>query len=390
MISHLQDVEAVRGIAVVPSILATVCALTGMGFAAVARVTEDRWVACSVEDKIAFGLEPGGELLLETTICNEIRHTRRPVIIADVPADPLFFNHHTPAMYGFRSYISMPIVLRDGRFFGTLCAIDPEPRDLARPEIEATFRMFAELIGFHLDAVDKFDLSETQLASAVETGALREEFIAVLGHDLRNPLASIQAGVTMLGKNEQTPRGTMILGQMQHSVDRMGKLIDNILDFARGRLGGGFSLDRRSVAIEPLLRGVVNELAASHPERQIVLDCAAPGLKIDCDPARIEQVVSNLLGNALTHGATDQPVTVHCALEGDAFVLSVANGGDPIPESARAGIFQPFARGVSGGMEGLGLGLYITAQIAAAHDGKVTFASTKAETRFTVTLPAVA
>lgn len=105
--------------------------VTGMGFAAIARVTGERWVACSVKDDIAFGLEPGGELKLETTICHEIRESRQAVIIPDIATDAVYRTHHTPALYGFRSYISFPILLPDGRFFGTLCAIDPEPRNPA-------------------------------------------------------------------------------------------------------------------------------------------------------------------------------------------------------------------------------------------------------------------
>jgi GAF domain-containing protein len=149
------DIAAVDKIPAVPTILEVVCRTTGMGFAAVARVTEDRWIACSVRDEIAFGLQPGGELKVETTICHEIRQSGQPVIINDVAEDPLFCHHHTPALYGFQSYISMPIVLPDGRFFGTLCAIDPRPARLDKPEIISMFKLFAELVAFHLNALDR-------------------------------------------------------------------------------------------------------------------------------------------------------------------------------------------------------------------------------------------
>ena len=119
------DIDAVGAIGAVPTILDVVCRATGMGFAAVARVTEQRWICCAVNDLIQFGLQPGGELKVETTICHEVREMRAPVVIDHVAEDSLYCRHHTPAMYGFQSYISMPIVLEDGRFFGTLCAIDP-------------------------------------------------------------------------------------------------------------------------------------------------------------------------------------------------------------------------------------------------------------------------
>ena len=142
------DVAAVARIDAVPTILEVVCRTTGMGFAAVARVTEDRWIACAVRDEIAFGLQPGGELKVETTICNEIRASRQPVIIDHVAQDVAFRGHPTPAMYGFQSYISMPIFLSGGSFFGTLCAIDPRPTRLNRPEIVGMFKLFADLIAF--------------------------------------------------------------------------------------------------------------------------------------------------------------------------------------------------------------------------------------------------
>jgi PAS domain S-box-containing protein len=146
------DIDLISSIEAVPTILDVVCRITGMGFAAVARVTEDRWVACRVKDEIAFGLEPGGELEVASTICNEIRQSRTPVVINHVAKDAAYCEHPTPARYGFQSYVSMPIVLPDGSFFGTLCAIDPKPAEVDRLEVVGTFRMFAELIAFHVDA----------------------------------------------------------------------------------------------------------------------------------------------------------------------------------------------------------------------------------------------
>src|ERR1700722_501867 len=134
------DITAVSRIDAVASILEIVCRTTGMGFAAVARVTRDRWVACAVRDEIAFGLLPGGELDVKTTICDEIRDSGRAVVIDHVAQDDDFRDHHTPRMYGLQSYISMPIILPGGGFFGTLCAIDPRPARLNRPEVIGMFK----------------------------------------------------------------------------------------------------------------------------------------------------------------------------------------------------------------------------------------------------------
>jgi GAF domain-containing protein len=148
--SFLSDISAINSIEAVPSILQVICNVTGMGFAAVARVTEGRWVACSVLDRIAFGLKPGEELIVGTTICNEIRQSREGVVIDDVAKDRVYADHPAPALYGFQSYISMPIILRDDSMFGTLRAIDPQPHRLNVPGTVAMFKLFSELIAFHI------------------------------------------------------------------------------------------------------------------------------------------------------------------------------------------------------------------------------------------------
>jgi GAF domain-containing protein len=116
--SFAADLAAIAKIDAVPMILDVACQTTGLRFAAVARVTEDRWIACAVRDGIALGLEPGGELLVETTICNEVRGSGQLVVIDNVTEDMAFREHPTPKMYGFQSYISVPIHRPNGRFFG--------------------------------------------------------------------------------------------------------------------------------------------------------------------------------------------------------------------------------------------------------------------------------
>jgi signal transduction histidine kinase len=364
----------------VPTILDVVCGITGMGFAAVARVTSDRWIVCSVRDDIAFGLEPGGELEVETTICHEIRQCGEAVVIDHVARNEKYRDHRTPAKYGFQSYISMPIFLRDGSFFGTLCAIDPRPARLENPEIVGMFRMFADLIAFHLEANQRLMVSEASLLDERHAAELRDQFIAVLGHDLRNPLASISAGVRLLGKEPQSEKALSIVKLMQASVDRMAHLINDVLDFARGRLGGGFVVNVGEENLQSALAHVAAELSAGHPEREIDMEIAV-SRPVRGDRARLAQLFSNLLGNALAHGAKDAPVRVRAATQGGFFELSVSNSGAEIPPAILAKLFQPFVRG-AGGREGLGLGLYIASEIARAHGGTLSASSTPEETRF--------
>ena len=124
-------------------ILEDVSALTGMGFVAVARVTETRWIAYQVVDHIDFGISPDDELRVSTTICNDIRDTGNVVVIDNVSSDPKWQSHPAPALYGFKSYVSLPIILSDGSFYGTMCAIDPHPRKLTSPKIVSVLETFA-------------------------------------------------------------------------------------------------------------------------------------------------------------------------------------------------------------------------------------------------------
>jgi signal transduction histidine kinase len=384
------DIAAVQAIAAVPRILEVVCRSTGMGFAAVARVTDQKWICCAMRDEIAFGLVPGGELELETTICHEIRQSRQAVVIDHVAEDPAFCAHHTPAKYGFQSYISMPIIRADGSMFGTLCAIDPRPARLNTPETIGMFNLFAELIATHLDSAERLAVSEATLLTERETSELREQFIAVLGHDLRNPLAAIAAGTNLLAQGKQDPR--KVLALMQQSVARMSGLIDNVLDFARGRLGEGIILVRQPQALEPVLAQVIAELHAAYPETRIetAFDLTQ---RVNCDSSRIAQLFSNLLANAISHGSAERPIRISAATRDGAFELSVANAGEPIPAAAREKLFQPFHRlppsddPQQGSLQGLGLGLYIVSEIARAHGGTIEVASVPDETRFTFRMP---
>lgn len=128
------------------TILSEVCQLTDMGFAAVARVTDRRWIACQVVDRIEFGLDPGDELAIATTICSDIRDSGEAVVIDYVDAHPNWRTHAIPALYGFQSYASFPIHLADGSFYGTLCAIDPAPHEVSGEAVLAAMERYAREI----------------------------------------------------------------------------------------------------------------------------------------------------------------------------------------------------------------------------------------------------
>jgi GAF domain-containing protein len=295
-----------------------------MGFAAVARVTDQRWIACAVRDEIAFGLQPGSELQVKTTICDEIRYSGRLVAIDHVAADPVFCVHHTPAMYGFQSYVSVPLRRPDGSFFGTLCAIDPMPARVNNVETIGMFTLFADLIGYHLAAQDQL-------------------------------MAKEQA------------------------------LITSLVDFARGKLGGVFSLDIELVDdLDKTIAHAIAELDAVSSGPPVIAEIAVTA-PVRCDRIRLAQVASNLVANALAHGDSSAPVVVRAHTNTDWFELTVENGG-VIPNDRLERLFEPFARAESK-CTGLGLGLFISAEIARAHGGTLTSVCDATTTRFTLRLP---
>lgn len=151
----LTDVEAIGRIGCVPSILELCARLTGMGYIAISRVTETRWIACAVRDMAGFGVGVGDELDVDTTICGEVRTGPRAILIDHVARDPIFHNHRTPRLYGFESYISSPILRPDGTLFGSLFAIDRAPAKLANSNAATAFNLFAQLIAMELDAQDR-------------------------------------------------------------------------------------------------------------------------------------------------------------------------------------------------------------------------------------------
>ncbi|WWW34591.1 GAF domain-containing protein [Stenotrophomonas rhizophila] len=150
---RLADVAALLQLPALPALLELASRLTGMRFVAVSRVTDERWTACAVHDLLGFGLQPGQDLVLETTICDEIRQHQRTVQFDHASAHPVFSTHPTPAMYGFESYLSVPMFRRDGSLFGTLCALDPRPSQLDALSVKC-FEVLAAWIGAQMELDD--------------------------------------------------------------------------------------------------------------------------------------------------------------------------------------------------------------------------------------------
>jgi signal transduction histidine kinase len=382
------DIATIGRISSVPAILQVIRELTGLRFVAVARVTEDSWTACAVLDQLNFGLQVGGELDLATTLCHEIRQAHHSVVIDKASEDPLYRDHHTPRLYQFESYIAVPIFRTDGRFFGTICALDPNPAPLKSSTIQSTMESFARMLALQIEAEENLQKTEAALKQERETAELREQFIAVLGHDLRNPLFAISASAEMLLRKLPDAANLQRARNILTSARRATKLVDDVLDFARGALGRGIPVN-----IEPCpdladaLRHVISEVQSIHPDRTIA-SSIGDLRSVHCDRERVAQLLSNLVANAVAHGDPDGPIDISAQINKGQFVLSVKNQG-LIAEDALPHLFRPYSRPASGTPRtGLGLGLYIASQIAQSHGGKLDVVSTAQQgTTFTFSLP---
>jgi signal transduction histidine kinase len=249
-----------------------------------------------------------------------------------------------------------------------------------------------QLIRFN-EGIDQA-LSESTARFMQEIEESRDLAIAVMAHDLRNPLNAIVSSAQMIQITEGVDKGAInTLASIVHSGMHMSKLIENLLDFTRTRFGQPLVVKRESMDLAPVCRQTVAEFVAAYPERTIRLDCGAD-LHGAWDATRISQMLSNLISNAIQHGDQTTPVTVEVRSESQEIVLKVHNDGPPIPQSELPTIFDPFSRGAKQDTAAvnesrhLGIGLFVARQIVEAHSGKISVTSTvQGGTTFVVRLP---
>lgn len=315
---------------------------------------------------------------------------RRLTDLLSVGAAVLFETSFLPLLHlkGAFEEGALDLLTATGEALAVLVSASERPGVAGRP---AAIRMVAmratQRRGYEHDLRQSQQTAVRDLADERATAGLREQFIAVLGHDLRNPLASLSSGVRLLRRDPSREKAERVAAMMQASVLRMTAMIENVLDFARGRLGGGIDLQRTAVDLETAIRQVAAELRAANPGRIIDESYSLPPL-VDCDPSRISQLVSNLVGNAIAHGDPATFVAVESFVSEGVVEIAVANGGEPIPASKMKTLFEPFSyEAGSVPRTGLGLGLFIAAQIAKSHGGTLTAQSSLAETRFTFRMP---
>jgi len=406
-----EDIRKISKISIIPTILDIICQTTGMGFSAVARVTEHRWITCGVRDDINFGLKPGDELEIKTTICDEIRESQKRVVINHVAESPEFHNHHTPAKYGFQSYISIPIIKKNGDFFGTLCAIDPNPNILNTPIIVGMFDLYADLISFHLNALEEAEVNEIKLKQEKAFKEVLEKevkdrtlelkeytislekmnkdlqaFAYISSHDLQEPLRKIQTIVSIIESTEKenlTDKGRDYFDRMKNAAERMQTLINDLLAYSKANLT---EKNFESTNLELILNEVKEDLADELKDinGKIV---AQEMCEANIIPFQFRQLLYNLLNNAIKFRNTHKQLVIkiksHIAagkefqydkLKPDAKYchISISDNGIGFDAKFNDRIFELFQRlNDKSDYKGTGIGLAIVKRIVENHNGYI-------------------
>ncbi len=240
-------------------------------------------------------------------------------------------------------------------------------------------------IALQLDITDRRRAAEELRREAL----LRDQFIGVLGHELRTPLGAVSTGCQLLlMQNGLAPAQHRVVARIANSADKMARMIGDLLDFTRGRFGGGIVVDRKPIDMADVCREAVEEVHVAHPKRELVFRSSADTTG-EWDPDRVAQVTANLVANAIAHGDETALIEVEVRGEGGDVLLEVSNQG-VIPPEVLPHAFEPFTRSPAARSAGtsLGLGLFIVKQIVDAHGGTIDVRSNEVEgTTFLVRWP---
>ncbi|MEH3024345.1 MAG: GAF domain-containing protein [Pseudomonas oryzihabitans] len=382
--SATDSIELLTSLDAVTTLLRVACDISGLKFAAVAEVSEQRWIACAVHDRMDYGLTVGTELELEATFCNHVRSSHDPVLIADVARDPSYCDHPLPQLYGWKSYVSLPVFRPNGTFFGTLCGFDAAPTpSLDQPAILGTLEGFARLLG-ELIAREEQRRDETAgLRGDVELHALREQLLVLFEEDLQRPLQRLSQTVDELA--DQLPAAR----QWQAEARRLARRSAEGADFVRARLGHG-PLLRPVLAdgVNERLEGLIAELAARHPDRRFTTALPALPAALRLDLPRVLQALEAVLEHGVAGTAAGDAIHLQGELRERAYRLQVESSGAPLDPTALTSLFQPtLATPAANGRRGLALELYLAQEIVRGHGGILTARTQDGRNCLTLTLP---
>jgi phosphoserine phosphatase RsbU/P len=350
--------------------------------------------------------DDGTFLRVNRTFCNwlarpasELIGQRRFQDLLSVGGRIFHQTHWTPLlqMQGSISEVKLDVVHRDGSTIPMVVnAIRHEQDGVVVHEIAAYVARDRDK--YERELVQSRKRLESAIAEATRLQAeakdralFAEQMIGIVSHDLRNPLSAVGMGVAVLTGSELSASQQRVVNRIARATERATRLIADLLDFTQARLGKGIAVTLAPIDLHDLIAETVDELASISSGRVVRHVRCGEGM-CWADGARLAQLVGNLVSNALAYGVPAVPVTVTSSVSGSTCSIAVHNGGPPIPEHARARLFEPMTRGsdTSTGHRSVGLGLYIVREIAKAHGGQTRVASSAHEgTTFTVEFPRV-
>ncbi|AZF05911.1 PAS domain-containing sensor histidine kinase [Pseudomonas sp. R5-89-07] len=209
-------------------------------------------------------------------------------------------------------------------------------------------------------------------AIAQQRALFAEQMVAIVSHDLKNPLTAIRMASDFLRRGERTPKEHQLLGHIGQSSERAQRMIADLLDFTQARVGQGITIRAQPLDLHKVILRAVDELRVAFPKATLVH--LADGHGDAClDADRVQQIIGNLVANSVAYGDLQQPITIASRLGTEGSEVSVHNYGAAIPKALLAGLFEPMTRGTHQGSDvrSVGLGLYIVRELARVHGGDV-------------------
>ncbi|WP_267407567.1 GAF domain-containing protein [Pseudomonas sp. GM_Psu_2] len=379
--STVESVELLTSLDSVAALLRVVCDISGLGVATVAEVTEQRWIACAVEDRIAFGLQPGAELDLESTLCNHVRSSHDAVIISDVTQNPTYCDHPAPGLYGWKSYLSVPVFRPNGTFFGTLCAFDPQPapRLEQRPVID-TLDGFARLLGELLAREEQRREASPGARGDRDLTPLREQLLVLLEEDLQRPLQALAKEASADAAQAQ---------RLQAEAQRLAERSAAAADFVRVRLGHGLPLKLTLVeGVNERLTNLLATLQARFPDQTLGSELPELPAAVRLDLPRLLQAMGALLEWVASRNPAGGTLLLRGELDERCYRLAVESRTAVVDPGSLSQVFQPALTEATPEQPArLELSLYLAQEVARGHGGSLVARQENGRLRFILTLP---
>jgi signal transduction histidine kinase len=346
------------------------------------------FLACDGESftvKAALGLSehPGRLESIRAGLAGEAVSSRRPVVITapDVLA-------RSPFPAGTRAACAVPLLGREKKVLGVALFGSRSTHELS-PEETLLARIAGERAARTMELAGLVDQLARSQETARRTSGFHDQVLAIVGHDLRNPLGAIVMSAALLQKKGGLAGWqAKTVDRVRSSALRMGRIIDDLLSYTRTRIGGGIPIARRPTDLGEVTRKIMEELRTAHPQATVAVSLEGD-LRGEWDGDRLEQVVSNLVSNAIDHGLDEQPIAL--ALRGgqEEVEVEVANQGQ-MPREVLDHAFEAFHKGpeqTGRKASGLGLGLYIAREIVRRHGGEIAICCERGATRIVTRLP---